>query len=269
MGGRGLWAWGRGGACGGAGGWKGEELPLEAAPALCPEARRALSGPSRAAPRSQRAPACRGRADGARGPARPRRALFLFHFPSFWAGALAGEERRRPRGRYWAGLRVAEGPGVRPPPHCPPKFAPGAGASPPGTCSGWPLGEPGAPPGGGGAAGRGVGASQPRPPLGGGEGGGLRTHGPWRGGASAPAQPGPAHLPVGRGGLELRAPGTVLHGPARDAEKFPPSRSLHALASFNRLGDRTLAFHHSTPWSGHAFPLSEDFLLTFGVSGQT
>lgn len=70
------------GPAGGAGGWKGVELPLEAAPALGLEARRALSGPSRVAPRSGRAPACRGRADGARGPARPRRALFLFHFPS-------------------------------------------------------------------------------------------------------------------------------------------------------------------------------------------
>lgn len=81
-GGRGLRAWPGAWPASGAGGCKGVELPLEAAPAVGPEARRALSGPSRVAPRSRRAPACRGRADGAPGPARPRRALFLFHFPS-------------------------------------------------------------------------------------------------------------------------------------------------------------------------------------------
>lgn len=79
--GRAVGAWPGGGA-GGAAGWKWVELPLEAAPDLGPEARRALSGLSRVAPQSRRAPACRGRADGARGPARPRRVLFLFHFPS-------------------------------------------------------------------------------------------------------------------------------------------------------------------------------------------
>lgn len=70
---------------GGAGGWKGVELPLEAAPALGPEARRALSGPSEW-PRGAGAlpPAGGGRTGRGDRPGRDGRALFLFHFP--WLG---------------------------------------------------------------------------------------------------------------------------------------------------------------------------------------
>lgn len=97
---------------------------------------------------------------------------FSFTFLPCEAGAPAGEERRRPpRGRYPASLRVAEGPGPRSPPSSLPKFAPGAGATPPGTCR---VGNRGSPRGVGGVVGWGLGESVARLRRGG-EGGGLRA----------------------------------------------------------------------------------------------
>lgn len=88
--------------------------------------------------------------------------------PGTWAGGAAvaparsaglrawpaGAWRGRPRGRYPVGWRAVEGPELRPPPRCTPKFAQRAGAAPPGTCRGRPRLEPGEPLGGGGGGGQ-------------------------------------------------------------------------------------------------------------------
>lgn len=105
--GRGDGAWPAGGraALAVGGGWS---CPWRR-PRLGPEARRALSRQSRVAPWSPRAPACWGRADRARGPDRPRRALFLFRFPGLGGGRAGG---LRSGGGRWVGTRGG-GPAAR------------------------------------------------------------------------------------------------------------------------------------------------------------
>lgn len=265
--GRGL----RGGAMGGASRWRrrleGGGVALGGGTGPGPEARRALSCPSRVAPRSRRAPACRGRADGAAGPARPRRALFLFHFPSCEAGALAGEERRRrrrprvgtrraggrPRGRdsgapakLWA--RRASGTG-------PSRHLPRPGAPGPGDSSGGGGGRPGF---GGFSGGLPFGAERAA-------GCGRRAGGvgrpPQRSAGGQAACPRGRHLRGGRGGLSVGRPRTYCRSRRGWTRKSccRPCAVTARPASFLPWGPGCGAQDlHSAP-GPDALPLSENF----------
>lgn len=101
---------------------------MEAAPAVGSEARRALSGPSRVAPRSRRAPACRGREggrEGGRGAGTGQAAagavslsLSFARRPARWRARNGGGSRRVSTGRAWEepgrGRPRAPRPSLRP-----------------------------------------------------------------------------------------------------------------------------------------------------------
>lgn len=192
---------------------------------LGPEARRALSRQSRVAPWSPRAPACWGRADRARGPDRPRRALFLFRFPGL-GGGRAGELRSG--GGRWVGTargRPGRAPTLRRRPRRP-RHLPRRALEPERL--------------GGGAGVRGSGSA-----LGG---------RPGRPAATCPVPRSPREWPRLPGRAPAKAAGGLAPpgpAPSSEAEKLPPvaCAAPPTLASFRRLGDRALGLG-----SGLRFP---------------
>lgn len=212
------------GPAGGAGGWKGLELPLEAAPALGLEAPPRPIGPEAVAPRSGALPPAgeggRGAGTGQAAAGAVSLSLSFPLRPARWRQGAAAAAR----GRY-RGLESGGGAGAPAAPAAP-KFAQRAGLAPPGTCRGRPRGSQGAP------SGAEVGVASRSQEL---RGRALRSGAergvsanPDRGGASCSAQLRPgeaARRPEAQAFAPAEQAGRLVLGPPRAvATRFCPGR---------------------------------------------